>query len=76
MASFNIKNMYTNIPTSEMLQTVKATLIHNHNVDKIIDEILNLIKITLNQNYFTYYKQYFIQEEGIAMDAPTSALFS
>ncbi|GFG33545.1 hypothetical protein Cfor_01032 [Coptotermes formosanus] len=54
---------------------MKTTLIHNHNGENIIDEILALVKATINQNYFYYNNQYF-KKEGLAMGAPTSALFS
>jgi hypothetical protein len=47
MASFDIKNMYTNMPTSEVLQIIKTILIHNHNDENIIDKILALVKATI-----------------------------
>jgi hypothetical protein len=76
MTSFDTNNVYTNIPTSEQIQIMRTMPTHTHTNSNITDETLNLVNLTVNQNYFTFKGQHFITEEGLAMGAPTSALFS
>ena len=38
----------------------------------MIDEILDLFKICMGQNYFTYKGKYYLQNEGLPMGSPTS----
>lgn len=76
MASFDIKNIYTNIPTPELIQIITETRTHNHTHINITDKTLNIANLILNQNYLTFNGQHFTQDEGLAMDARTSAIFS
>jgi hypothetical protein len=39
-------------------------------------EIIYILKIILEQNYFQYDKQHYKQTEGLAMGAPTSAVLA
>jgi hypothetical protein len=41
-----------------------------------MEQTLTLIKLILNQNYFYHDKKYYEQTNGLAMGAPTSALFT
>lgn len=76
MISFDIQNMYTNIPNEEVLNIIKNSLIHNNVNPYTITEIIDISKSILNQNYFLFNNQYYIQEQGLAMGAPTSSTFS
>ena len=76
LASFDIVNMYTNIPTDEHLPIIEMTCQNNH-VDE--DTKLDLIKLTrtlLDQNYFRFNNTTFLQSDGLAMGAPTSSILS
>jgi hypothetical protein len=75
IASFDITNMYTNIPTNE-LSDIKHLCIQN-NVDLTIQtELKQLFNSILSQNYFQFNNSYYLQELGLAMGAPTSSIFS
>ena len=76
LASFDITNMYTNIPTDEL-----PVIIQNHCTRNNINmttqtEIIHLCDIILNQNYFHFNGSYYLQNTGLAMGAPTSSIFS
>jgi hypothetical protein len=76
MASFDISNMYTTIPTSELPKIID-TICNRHNIppqQKL--EIFYLVKLILKQNYFTFKNHTYTQQEGLAMRSPTSVAFS
>jgi hypothetical protein len=78
MCSFDITNMYTNIPTTQITDIVK-TCMNNNNINEDVKmEIGNLINIILviEQNYFQFNNKYYKQKESLAMGAPTSAILS
>jgi hypothetical protein len=73
-ASFDITNIYTNIPTRELSNIIKYLCIQN-NVDLTIQTKLKQICNTfLSQNYFQFNNSYYLQ--GLGMRAPTSSIFS
>ena len=77
MCSFDIENMYTNIPTNELFNIIENIIAKNQNIShetKI--EINNLLKLILEQNYFEHNGKWFKQNEGLAMGAPTSAILA
>jgi hypothetical protein len=76
LCSFDISNMYTNIPT-EVLPSILLSIMEAQSVDTgYIRHILSLVQIVLRQNYFQHEKELFQQKEGLAMGAPTSSLLS
>jgi len=76
MCSFDISNMYTNIPT-ETLPNITQNIMDASlvNADHI-RHIISLMKTVLRQNYFQHEKEIFLQTEGLAMGAPTSSILS
>jgi hypothetical protein len=69
--------MYTNIPTSELRNIIKNIVDQNYcmsNVEK--DELLSLLNLILEQNYFQFKNQFYKQNDGLAMGAPTSAILA
>jgi hypothetical protein len=72
---FDIENIYTNIPTTELKNIIKNTLIYDHHTSKEEkQELLNMLDIILEQHYFQINKQFFKQNKGLTMEAPTSAI--
>jgi predicted solute-binding protein len=68
------ENMYTNIPTKDIRNTINDIL--NRNINKITkDEILDLRNI-LEQNYMQINEQYYTQTEGLAVGAPKSTILA
>jgi hypothetical protein len=41
-----------------------------------IEEILNLLDVVLEQNYVRINEQHYVQNEGLAIGAPTSAILA
>jgi transposase-like protein len=75
-ASFDITNMYPNIPTDELIPIIQHMSTHNHLDTNITQHLLTLTSTILAQNYFTFQDTYYLQTTGLAMGAPTSALLS
>jgi hypothetical protein len=75
MCSFDIENMYTNIPTMELRNIIDNIMTKNHNISqKTKIEINNLLTVVLEQNYVSHNGKWFKQNTGLAMGAPTSAI--
>jgi hypothetical protein len=71
ICSFDIKNMYTNIPQNDL-----TCIINNKTPDNQRREIITLIKVILNQNFLQHNNHHYTQNEGLAMGAPTSAILA
>lgn len=77
MASFDIVNLYTNVPIEETLRITKDNLLQNSSLStQAIDELINILKITLKQNYFIFDGKYYMQNNGLAMGSPLSSILS
>ena len=77
LCSFNIENMYTNIPKNDIKNITKNILQHNYNTNiNAQKEIMYILNIVLEQNYFQYEQKHYKQTDGLAMGAPTSAILA
>ena len=76
LASFDISNMYMNIPTGELLMIIKSACESNTVKDGLKHNIIKLVKVITDRNYFQFLGQTYIQHEGLAMGAPTSCILS
>jgi hypothetical protein len=55
LCSFDIENMYTNIPTYKVKNTAKAIINNNNNISKKMKkEIIGLLNVILEQNYIQH----------------------
>jgi hypothetical protein len=75
LASFDISNMYTNIPTEELIKTINTACQNNNIEDNLARNIIKLSKIIIDQNYFQLLDKTYVQTEGLAMGAPTPTNF-
>ena len=76
LVSFDIKNMYSNTPTKDLIQIIDL-LCNQHDIkEQLKHGIRKLSKILIKRNYFQYQDALYIQEEGLAMGSPTSSVFS
>jgi hypothetical protein len=69
--------MYTSIPTMEVKQIIKDNFdrdYHTKQDDKKV--LLSLINIILEQNCIQFNNHFYRQHNGLAMVAPTSAIFA
>jgi hypothetical protein len=68
--------MYTNIPETEIANIVN-NVIENHGIDKNTQkEIMQILGIVLEQNYFQTDQEFYKQTDGLAMGAPTSSVLA
>ena len=76
LASLDISNMYTNIPTKDLIDIIDMVC-KQHNIEYMLKrEILTITRLIIMQNYFSFQKKTYIQSNGLAMGAPTSSIFS
>jgi hypothetical protein len=52
--SFDITNMYTNIPTQYVLQIIYNVLRNQNTPNPTVQNITTLTEVVINQNYFKY----------------------
>jgi hypothetical protein len=76
LASFDITDMYTNIPTQNLMAIISKIGQDNQVDNNILNDIIKLTNTIMNQNYLQFTKDNYIQTEGLAMGAPTSAIHS
>ena len=74
--SYDIENTYSNIPRTELTKIIKVMCKQNRLNMEIKNEIIKICNILTKQNYFQYEDLQYIQEDGLAMGAPTSSILS
>ena len=68
LASFDIVNLYTNIPVNQTLDILNDNLHDTNKLDtQLIKELITILRLILQQNYFTFNGNYYIQTDGLAM---------
>jgi hypothetical protein len=68
--------MNTNIPTKDVRNTINEILNRNNVKELLKEEILNILSVILEQNYTWIKEQYYLQNVGLAMETPTSAVLA
>ena len=68
--SFDITNMYSNVPTGDLLRIIDLIC------DQLKHELINLSKAILEQNYIHFENNFYSQDSGLAMGFPMSSVFS
>ena len=76
LALLDISNMYTNIPTNELLDITENACKNDDLEPSIRQEILRLTSLIVTQNYFKFQDKKYLQKNGLAMGAPTSPALS
>jgi hypothetical protein len=75
MVTFDIKDLYVNIPIKETIQITKEML-HINNDTQTTHQILSLLEIILEQNYFQFKQKINKPKQGVAMGSPISGLIA
>ena len=75
-ASFDISNMYSNIPTNELIKVIDLMCDQHDITEELKHEIMKISQILIKQDYFRFQDTVYTQEEGLAMGAPASSVFS
>jgi hypothetical protein len=76
LCSFDITNMYTNIPINETKQIISEVLNNNRRPKIEKQEIESLLNTIFEHNYFQFNDQFHKHDEGLPMGAPTSAFIA
>jgi hypothetical protein len=74
-ASFDITNMYSNLPINELIKTVDIMSDKQGIGDELKHEKMKISQIIIKQNYFQFQNTLYIQEERLVIGGPTSSIF-
>ena len=74
--SFDITNMYTNIPIQETIEIITDKLKKQNESNEYITQIKNSLNKILNQNYFKFNNKIYKQNSGLAMGSPLSSIIA
>jgi hypothetical protein len=72
MLTYDIKDLYVNIPTKEILRITKSLLL-KHNDARTTKQIITLLDVILQQYYFSFKNHIYQPKTGISMDSPISS---
>ena len=73
LITFDIKDLYVNIPIQETLQITELMLI-KENSTQITKQTMTLLESTLQLNYFTFRNNIYQPEKGVTMGSPISGI--
>ena len=75
IASFDITNLYTNIPVRETINIVLESLYRNTDyIQGMVRSLFKkLLELCVGDNHFIFNERHYIQHEGFAMGSPLSA---
>lgn len=77
LVSFDVSNLFTNIPRNEVVDLIKEKIVLDNNfTDEQVIELLNLLNICLEQNFFSFNGDIYCQNEGLAMGSPLSPILA
>ena len=78
--SLDIRNLYTNIPVKETIDIVKQFLERNtdgeHIDDTDMENLIDLIKIVTEQNFFNFQNNQYSMNDGLSMGSALSGLLA
>ncbi|KAM4589401.1 uncharacterized protein V3H82_003528 isoform 2-T2 [Fundulus diaphanus] len=78
LVSFDVTSLFTCIPTSEAVETVRKRLQQdsdlNNRTNFTPDQICNLLDLCLSTTYFKFSDQFYRQKHGCAMGSPVSPI--
>jgi hypothetical protein len=75
MITFDIKDLYVNIPVCETLD-ITTNLLLRHNDEHITKQMISLLHTILQQNHFSFQNNIFQPYTGIAMGSPISGIIA
>ena len=77
MVSFDIKALYTNVPTDEVLRFIESKIDENKiEIPVPKNNFMNLIRLCINNNNFEFENNFYRQKFGIAMGSPLSPVLA
>lgn len=76
LVSLDVKDLYTNIPTEELPKILRTHMQVRNFINEEIEIILSIMEHILSQSSFTFNNEFYAQETGLSMGAPTSAILA
>lgn len=76
LITIDVKSLYTNIPNDEGIKACISMLEDYNHDDSQTEHITEILSIILNQNYFTFNNEYFLQIHGTAMGTPMAPTYA
>jgi retron-type reverse transcriptase len=76
LITLDIKDVYVNIPIDTTISITKKLLKDNRVDDQIANELINILKTLLHQNYFQYDGKFYRPKTGTAMGSPLSSIIA
>jgi hypothetical protein len=76
LCSFDVVNMYTNVPTDTISSIITEILGKLNMQTQITRKIILIINTVLEQNCFKFDNRFYQQTTGLLMGAPTSSILS
>jgi hypothetical protein len=68
--------MYSNVPTGDLLHIIDLICGQQLIEDVVKNDLINMAKLVLEQNYFQFENNFYSQKIGLAMGSPTSSILS
>ena len=72
LITYDIKDLYVNIPIEETLTITKSLLLKS-NATQITQQIITVMKIILSYSYFTFQNKIYQPEKGVSMGTAISS---
>ena len=69
MMTYDIKDLYVNIPIEETLMTTKSLLLTHYDA-QVAKQIITLLEVILQQNYCSFEKILYQPEKGVSVGSP------
>lgn len=76
LISLDVESLFTNVPYHECLILLEQQFERQRLLPGEINDIINLTKLSMEQNYFRFNNTYYRQKEGLAMGSPLSPLMA
>ena len=75
MITLDIKDLYVNIPIQETLRITRTILLEN-NDEHTTKQMITLLEVILQQNYFSFCNNIYQPEKGVSMGSPISNIIA
>ena len=76
LVSFDVENLFPSIPIAECLPLVNKLLFTSDIPDAVCVQFMDLLTLSLNQNFFLFNGEIFSQQSGLPMGAPLSPILA
>jgi hypothetical protein len=76
LLTMDIKDLYVKIPINHTLNIANKLLNSNHVDEHITRDMMSILKMITNQNYFQYESKFYKPTMGLAMGSPLSSILA